>query len=94
MSELVTIVIPKVAAHWDTLAYCLKFNLQRVEIIKHKCFNDPEACCKETFVRWLTSKDGIHPKTWGVLLKALKEIKELIAVTEEIEMELKHRYVC
>ena len=89
MSLLLKIVIPKVATHWDTLAYYLDFEISSVELIKEKYFNNPEKCCKEVFIRWLNSKEGISPKTWEVLLNALKEITDLIAVTEQIEKELK-----
>ena len=93
MSELLEVVIPKVAAHWDTLAYFLKFGLPTVEIIGRKHSSDPEKSCREVFSRWLTSNESVSPKTWGVLLKTLKEITELTAVTEQIEKELKQRYV-
>ena len=88
MSLLLKIVIPKVATHWDTLAYYLDFEISSVELIKEKCFNNPEKCCKEVFIRWLNSKEGISPKTWEVLLNVLKEITDLTAVTEQIEKEL------
>ena len=89
MSELLKIVIPKVAAHWDTLAYCLNFEVSRVEIIKKQFHDDPEESCKGVFIHWLTSDEGISPKTWGKLLETLKDIKKLTAVTEKIEKELK-----
>ena len=88
MTMLLTFVIPKVAAHWDAIAYRLDFGIQRVEIIKEKCFYNPEKCCKEVFICWLTSKEGISPKTWGILLEVLKEITDLTAVTEQIKKEL------
>ena len=65
MSKLLGIVIPKVATHWDTIAYNLDFEIQTVEIIKEKCFNNPEKCCKEVFICWLTSKEGVSPRTLG-----------------------------
>ena len=34
MSKLVKIVVPKVAAHWEALAYCLGFESFSVDIIK------------------------------------------------------------
>ena len=91
MSKLLTIVVPKVAAYWEILAYCLELEISRVKIIKEKCTSNPENCCKEVFIHWLTSKEGINPKTWGTLLKTLKEIEDLKAVTEAIEKELNQR---
>ena len=92
MLDLLKIVIPKTDAYWDTLAYFLGFKVPRVESIRKQYPNDPESSCKKVFIHWLTSDEGFSPKTWGVLLKSLKEIKELTAVTELIEKELKQRW--
>ena len=73
------------------MAYFLEFEVPRVEIIRKQYPNDPEESCTEVFVHWLSSDEGIGPKTWGVLLKALKNIKKLTAVTEQIEKELTQR---
>lgn len=91
MAELHKVVIPKVAAHWVTLADFLRFELSRVDIIRQKHSNDPEKCCREVFVCWLTSNEGSSRKTWGELLKVLREITDLTAATEQIEAELKER---
>ena len=88
MSVLLKVVIPKIAAHWSTLAYFLELNISTVEIIKKQHPNDPVESCTEVFVHWLNSDEGTHPKTWAVLLKKLKDIAELTAVTEQIEIEL------
>ena len=74
------------------MAYCLELEVSRVEIIRKQHPNDPEESCTEVFAYWLTSDEGISPKTWGVLLKALKGIKKLTAATEKIEEDLKQRY--
>ena len=91
MSDLLKIVVPKIAAHWNKLAYFLEFDISRVEIIRKQHPNDPEERCAEVFIHWLTSDEGISPKTWGVLIKTLKEIKKFTAVTEQIEKALKQR---
>ena len=83
---LLKIVIPKVSTQWDTIAYCLGFQIHKVQSIKETYSGNPEKCCKEVFVHWLTSKEG--PKTWEIVLQRLKEITELTAVTEQIEKEL------
>ena len=88
MSELLKFVVPKVAACWDSLAFCLDFEISTVENIKETFSNNPEKCCKKVFIHWLTSKDGVGPKTWETLLNTLKEITNLAAATEEIEKEL------
>ena len=89
IADLVKVVVPKVAAHWEMLAYFLGFDTSRVEIIGEKRFKDPEKCCREVFIHWVNSKEGISPKTWEVLLKILSDITELTAVTEQIEIDIK-----
>ena len=88
MSVLLKVIIPKIAAHWSTLAYFLELNMSTVEIIKKQHTNDLKQACTEVFVHWLNSDEGIHPKTWAMLLKKLKDDTELTAVTEQIEIEL------
>lgn len=87
MSVLLKIVIPKVSTQWETLAYCLGFEIYKVKSIKETYSGNPEKCCKEVFVHWLTSNSE-GEKTWKVLLQTLKEITDLTAVTEQIEKEL------
>ena len=90
--DLLKFVIPKVAAHWEIVAYFLEFEASRVEIIEEKHLKNPEKCCREVFIHWLNSNEGVNPKTWETLLKTLNDITELTAVTEQIEKELKQRY--
>lgn len=71
------------------MAYFLEFDVSRVEIIQEKHSGDPEKSCREVFIHWLNSDEGISPKSWEMLLKKLKKIKKLRAVTEQIEDELK-----
>ena len=89
IADLVKFVIPKVAAHWEALAYFLEFDTSRIQIIGEKCFRDPEKCCREVFIHWLNSKESISPKTWEVLFKTMSDITELTAITEQIEIDIK-----
>ena len=88
MKELSVKVIPKVAADWKQLAFILEFDIPRVNIIKQKGRDDPESCCCELLCEWLDSDHGIKPKNWTTLLTALKQIKKLTSVTDEIEKDL------
>ena len=88
MKHLNSIVVPRVAAYWNDIALNLDFTIQATEIISKKCFYDPESCCKELFKQWLISSKGKSPKIWSTLLTSLKCMKDLRAVTEEIEKEL------
>ena len=89
MKHLHQLVIPKVASEWKTVADYLEFKLSLIKIIEEQCRNDPVKCCTELFRQWLSSDDGVGPKTWSTLIIILKEIRLLSAATQEIEENLK-----
>ena len=91
MKHLINIVVPRIAAYWNDVAFNLDFSIATVQIISKKFSNDPRSCCSELFEQWLTSGEGSRPKIWSTLLTALKQMKHLGAVTEEIERELKSK---
>ena len=88
MKYLIEKVIPRVAADWKQVAFMLEFDISRVNIIKQKGRGDPESCCYELLCEWLNTDYGIKPKSWTTLLTALKQIKKLTSVTDEIEKHL------
>jgi len=87
MLSLQAIVIPEVGHKWSSIAIRLDFTYSRRTMISEKCVNDPEKCCKEMFDHWLNTDDGIQPKTWGTLLKVLRDVK-LTAAAENIEKKI------
>ena len=97
MKQLMNKVIPRIAADWRQLAFMLDFDISRVNIIKQKGRDDPESCCCELLCEWLSTDHGTKPKNWETLLVALKQIKKLTSVTEEIEKDLMTQltmYIC
>ena len=87
MWELKQIVAPKMKAHWSDLAYCMRYTAGEVKAFK-KDSHDLEECCEKLFADWLESSHGPTPKTYETLLKHIKKIDKLTAVSEEIEKEL------
>ena len=90
MKDLHSIVIPRVAAWWNTIAHYMDFEIHEINVIKRKCRDDPEECCTELFVRWIQQQNS-----WKMLLTILKQIRQLAAVTERIEKDVSqlHLYV-
>ena len=88
MKQLMDKVIPRVAADWKQLAFMLEFDISRVNIVKQKGRDDPESCCYELLCEWLSTDHGMKPKNWTTLLTALKQIKKLTSVTDEIQKDL------
>ena len=87
MKDLLTIVVPRVAHEWETLAHYMDFEISGINIIKNKCRDDPEKCCGELLERWFQHRYKCD-KTWEKLLTILKRIRKLAAVTEKIEKEV------
>jgi len=88
MRLLHDIVIPRVAAHWSVLADYLEYELEYKQLIQKKCNSDPLECCVMLLEDWLSSKRGVSPKSWKVLIKVLREIKFLKSAAKKIEEDL------
>ena len=87
MYELINIVIPKMKAQWQKLAYAMKYDIGEVNAFD-KDGRDLEERCEKLFTNWITTGHGPTPKTYETLLKYIKKIDELTAAREEIEKEL------
>lgn len=88
MDDINKIVVPRINAHWEDVAYALKFTIEHVKSIKAKCGQDHAQCCKELFKDWLSTDKGLKPNTWSTLLQKLGEISDIAAATEEIKVEI------
>ena len=83
MADINKIVIPQIKAEWEDVAYALRYKIPEVNGIKAKYSDNPKRCCQELFIDWLSTNNGIGPKTWSTLLDKLGEIKELTAAREK-----------
>ena len=88
MHQLNTIVVQKVSADWEDLAFALHYDIPVVRRITNTHNGDSTKCCKELFKDWLVTTNGSGPKIWQTLLKALKEVQQLAATTEKVTEEL------
>lgn len=55
-----------------------------VAAIEKECKRDPMVCCRHLFKNWLTTENGISPKTWETLLTKLREVEELVYIVDDI----------
>jgi len=74
-------------AEWKTVAYSMKFNLDTISAIEKDSHNVHE-CCDKLFTNWLTTNNGLAPKTWKTLLDRIKEVDDLARASDEIEKEI------
>jgi len=89
MADINTIVIPRIKAEWEDVAYALRYKIAIVNAIKAQHNENPKKYCRQLFIDWLSTDHGVIPKTWSTLLDKLKEVIDLAAATDEIENELK-----
>ena len=88
MKWMCKIVIPEVSYQWRTIADFLKFPIAKKKEIAEKHHSDPQKCCAELMEDWLTSDQGVSPKTWHTLVLVLKEIGQLSSTADSIEQSL------
>ena len=53
-----------------------------------KCYHDPAECCDEMLRTWLSTSNGVGPKTWSTLIFTLTDIKDLEEVAKQIEQQM------
>ena len=87
MKHLNTIVIPRIAANWRVVADHLEYEPTMIQVIDQR-WRDPIQCCQDLMRDWLSTDNGVGPKTWDTLLSTLKEIRQLTASVEKIENDL------
>ena len=88
MGDINAVVIPRIQAEWEDVAFALRYKIATVNGIKAKNNDNPKKCCKDLFIDWLSTDHGIGPKTWSTLIETLKKIEDLAAVTREIMNDL------
>ena len=56
----------------------LEYPIPKKREIIERQRGDPTKCCVELLEDWLSTDNGVKPKTWSKLLSLLKEIREFI----------------
>ena len=91
MKLLHNIVVPKISSEWKIVADFLELEFSIIDVVEERCKDDPVKCCEEMLREWLKTDHGLQPKTWSTLITALKVIKKLPTVSQEVEQELKSK---
>ena len=87
MWNLIDIVIPRIQADWEDLAYAMQYGVHTVKTIA-KDAGDSRKCCRRLLEDWITTSHGVAPKTWSTLLERIKKVDSLKRASEDIEEEL------
>ena len=82
------IVIPNISFCWKTVADFLEYTIAKKKEIDERQRGDPTKCCVELLEDWLSTDNGVKPKTWSKLLSLLKEIRDLRNASLSIQEQL------
>ena len=88
MWNLIEIVIPKIKAEWENVAYSMGYDIYIVAAIEKESSGSLDECCKKLFKDWLTTNNGCTPKTWQKVIERIKAVNNLAAAAENISLEL------
>ena len=65
----------------------MEYTIAQVEAIKQDGKDVGDRCSK-LFEDWLKTPHGCTPKTWGTLIKRIKDVDELYAAADQIQKEI------
>ena len=82
------IVVPNISFCWKKVADFLEYSISKRKEIEERQRGDPTKCCVELLEDWVSTDNGVKPKTWSKLLSLLKEITELRNISLTIEKQL------
>ena len=84
MWRLIKMVIPKIEAEWENVAYSMGYDPSTVNAIDKGCNGRLDTCCQKLFSDWLATGRGCTPKTWQKLLERIGDVDNLAAAVEKI----------
>ena len=78
-------VVPRISKEWESLCEHLEYSAALKNIISRTNRGIPRDCCKALLEDWVTTDNGVKPKTWEKLIEVLSEISSLAMVTKQIK---------
>ena len=78
-------VIPRISAEWETVAAYLEYTISMKKIIRKENRGQPRECCTALLQDWITTDNGVKPKTWEKFIEVLSGIGSLAMVTKQIK---------
>jgi len=85
LEHLFTLVVPRIATHWRTIAPNLQLDSSSINAIAQRENNIAFKCCREMLTEW---HGRPHESTWEMLLDAVRQDDNLQDVCNEIEREV------
>ena len=78
-------IVPRISKEWEIVCEHLEYSTAIKNIISRTNGGSPRQCCTALLEDWVTSDNGVKPKTWKKLIEVLSEITSLTMVTKQIK---------
>lgn len=78
-------VIPRISAEWEQVCKHLEYSIAIKNMISRTNRGLPRECCTALLEDWVTTDNGVKPKTWEKLIEVLSKISSLAIVTKQIK---------
>jgi len=83
--HLLKLVAPKIATHWDTVAYNLQLDSSSVRSIAKRRNSVPFDCAHDMLIEWQNNSTEC---SWEILLDAVRQVDSLQDACTELLSEL------
>ena len=57
MKQLLTSVVPRIAAEWDKVAHYLEFSIPTIKVIRQQYRGDLKECCYHLLEEWISTDE-------------------------------------
>ena len=81
-------VIPNISADWEEVAAFLEYNIPTTKSIKKANRGLPRDCRTELLKDWISTDNGVKPKTWEKFVEVFSQMRSLAMVTRQIKQSL------
>ena len=83
-------VIPRISTEWEQVCEHLQYSTAIKNMISRTNKGLPSDCCIALLEDWISTDNGVKPKTWEKLIEVLSQISSLAMVTKQIKQCLSH----
>ena len=85
MTLVTQYVVPVIDNEWEEVCERLEYSAAIKNLISRTNKGLPRECCRALLEDWVTTDNGVKPKTWEKLIEVLSEISSLAMVTKQIK---------
>ena len=78
-------VIPRICAKWEQVCEHLQYSTAIKNMIGRTNGGLPSECCTALLKDWITTDNGVKPKTYEKFIEVLSQISSLAMVTKQIK---------